>query len=149
MAIRTFILTIALGALAITTGCAKVADTYEGAWTADEVSALNDGFAEWQAELPPALVLRRIEGACEEDDALGEGSVKYGEVEGPVVTFWVDCAAAHGVSLERVAAHEAGHLLGLAHQPAGSPPSIMRAAAHDQTLEPTNFDRANAADIRR
>lgn len=149
MGIRTIIVATMFGALTITTGCAKQADTYEGAWTADEVSAVNDGFAEWQAELPTGLVIRRVEGACDEDAALGEGSVKYGEVEGTVVTFWVDCAAAHGVSLERVAAHEAGHLLGLAHQPTGSPPSIMRAAAHEQTLTPTDFDRANAADVAR
>jgi hypothetical protein len=110
---------------------------------------VSTGFAEWNRELPPALTVRRVEGACEEDDQLGEGSVKYGQVQNGIVTFWIDCIAAHDVTLERVAAHEAGHLLGLAHQPSDSPPSIMRAAAREQTLEPTDFDRDNAAAVDR
>ena len=144
MGIRPFVFAVVVSALAAT-GCAKEADTYVGAWTEEEIAAVNEGFGEWQRAIPAALEIRRVEGACEEDESLGEGSVKYGQVENTVVTFWVDCAAEHGVSLERVAAHEAGHLLGLAHQPSDSPPSIMRAATHEQTDEPTDYDRANAA----
>lgn len=141
--------------LALLSGCARATYEFtgEGSWSSEEEAAIINGGAEW-----PDYGVSQTSIRVEHDDS-PDGcppSPNPGMLAGTMTDLGKTCfyidrihayAEATGLDyldvLQRTAAHEYGHILGLHHDDNETKgPSIMKAYIQDETAEPTAYDLA-------
>lgn len=144
---RALILCLAL------TGCASTQDHFDPAFSQDEIEAIEAGFSEWPKYQGVEVIKIDASHAHPEapDDPTLYGDTKRNTFVQPKIYLWTDRIAkaeAHGLqsALQRTAAHEMGHALGLQHAPNSVPSSIMKADIVDAAPEPTAYDLASIED---
>jgi hypothetical protein len=136
-------------------GCASPTYDFRGDWTADEKTAVMNGISEWPASPEHVRLVRVTDDnpdpeQCNESVDVTPTMLGTTYKDDQEICFWADriarSANEHQMAredlLQQTAAHETGHLFGLAHSPDNAPPSIMRAERADATLTVTNFDLA-------
>lgn len=140
---------IALAVLSLA-GCAAPSYTFEGEWTPGEKADVMAGVAAWP--VGKTTTFYRVDDTnafapeCIVPDGITPaGAVGYAWTSSDSSHSWT-CfymSALTGASLERIAAHETGHRLGLEHSVDGDPASIMRADYTQDADAPTAWDIAN------
>jgi hypothetical protein len=136
-------------------GCASPTYDFRGNWSADEKTAVMDGISEWPASPEHVQLIRVTDDnpnpeQCNESPDITPSMLATTYKDQQQICFWADritrSANEHQIErqdlLQQTAAHETGHLFGLAHSLDDAPPSIMRAERADATMAVTPFDLA-------